>query len=56
MMFSRMERVTIRNLGMMSRFFVAPRLMVLRSFTMMFGGLIVMVRRLFMVIVNIVHL
>jgi hypothetical protein len=36
MMFGRMERVTMRNLGMMSRF--------------------VMVRRLLMVMVNIVHL
>jgi len=56
MMFGRMELVTMRNLGMMSRFFMAAGLMVLGSFPMMFSGLLVMVRRLLMVVVNIVHL
>jgi hypothetical protein len=56
MVFGRVERVTVRNLGMMSRFFMATGLMVLGSFPMMFGGLLVMVRRFLMVMVNIVHL
>ncbi|MGA8616131.1 MAG: hypothetical protein WB760_31470 [Xanthobacteraceae bacterium] len=56
MMFGRMERVTMCNLGMMSRFFMAAGLMVLGSFPMMFGGLFVMMGRLLMVMVNIVHL
>jgi hypothetical protein len=56
MVFSRMERVTMRNLRMMSRFFMAAGLMVLGGFPMMFGGLFVMVRRFLMVVVNIVHL
>ena len=56
MMFGRMERVAMRDFGMMSRFFMAAGLMVLGSFPMMFGGLFVMVRRLLMVMVDIVHL
>jgi hypothetical protein len=54
--FGRMECVAMRNLGMMSRFFVAAALMVLGSFPMMFGSLFVMVRRLLVMMVNIVHL
>ena len=41
MMFGRMERVIMRNLGMMSRFFMTAGLTVLGSFPMMFGGLFV---------------
>jgi hypothetical protein len=55
-MFGCVERVTMRNLGMMSRLFMAAGLMVLSGFPMMFGGLFVMVRRLLMVMVNVVHL
>jgi hypothetical protein len=49
------ECVTMRNLGMMSRFFMAAGLMVLGSFPMMFGGLLMMVRRLLRVMVNVFH-
>jgi hypothetical protein len=54
--FGRMERVAMCNLGMMSGFFMAAGLMVLGSFPMMFGGLFVMVRRFLMVMVNVFHL
>ena len=46
----------MRNLGMMSRFFMAASLMVLGGFPVVFGSLLVMVRCLLMVMVNIVHL
>jgi hypothetical protein len=55
-MFGRVERVAVRYLGMMRRFFMAAGLMVLGSFPMMFSGLFMMVCRLLMVVMNIVHL
>jgi hypothetical protein len=56
MMFGRMERVAMCNLGMMSRFFMAASLMMLGGFPMMFGGLFVMVGGFLVVVVNVVHL
>jgi hypothetical protein len=55
MMFGCVKRVTVRNLGMMSCFFMAAALMVLGSFPMVLGGLLMVVRSLLMMVVNIFH-
>ena len=54
MMLRRMQRVTMRDLGMMGGLFRTAGLMVLRGLAMMLGRVLVMLGRLLMVFVNVV--
>jgi hypothetical protein len=53
-MLRRMQRVTVRDLGMMGRLFRTARLVVLRGLAVMLGRVLVVLGRLFMVFVNVV--
>jgi len=50
-MLRRMQRVTVRDLGMMGRLFRTARLVVLRGLAVMLGRVLVVLGRLFMVFV-----
>jgi hypothetical protein len=54
MMLGRMQGMTMGDLGMMRGFFMITGLVVLCGFAMMFGSVLVVVRRVFVVFVNIV--
>jgi len=47
-----MQRMAMRNLGMVRRFFMVPGMRMLRCFAMMMCGLLVMICGLVVVVVN----
>jgi len=53
-MFGRMQRMAMRDLGMVRGLFVIAGLVMLRSFAMVFGGVLVVMRGLVVMFVNLV--
>ena len=53
-MFGRMQRMAMRDLGMVRGLFVIAGLVMLRSFAMVFGSVLVVMRGLVVMFVNLV--